>query len=909
MLGLDLDIEADLGIDSIKRVEILSALEARMPGLSVVSPEIMGSLKTLGQIATHLARGLGVDSAETPTEAPAPEAPPAPVSEEAGSPPTAVARTVVTPAETPLSRGERVSIPRGRLVYVTDDRTGIADAIVEAFKGYHVDAKRISLDGSVGKSREQLVDAAGLIILPDLRLSGTTGNADRPDDTALDTGFLKNAFAMAKHVAPDLRNSAGEGGALFATVTCMDGAFGLSGRTVAHPVSGGLAGLAKTAAVEWGDVHCRAIDLAPEWAEKRTIAETIVVALLHPDPGGGVEIGLDPKLPTGTVVTPGLQRADSPRIVQEGGDLTGDDVVVVTGGGRGITAASIIALARQSPVAYILLGRSPHPETEPEWLRSLDGETEMKRAIIKHEFAGRPDSPKPVEDSYKRLLANREVARTLTELRKCGASAHYYSTDVRDAAAVAEIIEDVRLAHGPIKGIIHGAGVLEDRLITDKTLDQFDRVFDTKVEGLRALLDATRGDQLKYLVLFSSISARFGNRGQVDYAMANEVLNKMAQQWAIKQPDCHVVAINWGPWDGGMVSTALKKEFSRNRIPLIPMEAGARILAREVAVEGGGPVEVVIGDGIEQWRGDGVVDSAAGQIAPAAASREEHLTQTFRREIDIERHPVLESHIIDKTPVLPFALMTEWLGHGALHENPGLLLQGLDDMRMLQGIKLDGEKPLIRLMAGKARRAESAYEVDVEIRDGLKADGTHMTHYRAKAILSEELSPPPVFDKSQYTVPKGYARSADEIYEEVLFHGAALRGIREVVCCSSAVMVALLSPAPLPEDWMADPLRTRWLGDPLVLDSAFQMASLWCYEERGMVSLPSYNARYRQYRREFPSDGVTAFLAVTDVTERRMRGDFTFLDSEDGVVAQLTGYEAVMDPALMGAFKPELSFR
>ncbi|RLC33436.1 MAG: hypothetical protein DRH32_01120, partial [Deltaproteobacteria bacterium] len=54
MLDMDMDIEADLGIDSIKRVEILSALEEKIPALPPVSPEIMGTLKTLGQIAEHI---------------------------------------------------------------------------------------------------------------------------------------------------------------------------------------------------------------------------------------------------------------------------------------------------------------------------------------------------------------------------------------------------------------------------------------------------------------------------------------------------------------------------------------------------------------------------------------------------------------------------------------------------------------------------------------------------------------------------------------------------------------------------------------------------------------------------------------------------------------------------------------
>ena len=118
-------------------------------------------------------------------------------------------------------------------------------------------------------------------------------------------------------------------------------------------------------------------------------------------------------------------------------------------------------------------------------------------------------------------------------------------------------------------------------------------------------------------------------------------------------------------------------------------------------------------------------------------------------------------------------------------------------------------------------------------------------------------------------------------------------------------MIAKIFSAPSPEKWMKNPLRSKWIGDPLVLDSAFQMASLWCYDQKGIVSLPSYSANYRQYRSNFPSEGITAVLEVKEIGDHKMRGDFTFLDSENVVVAQLTGYEAVMNDSLLKAFKPQ----
>ena len=98
-------------------------------------------------------------------------------------------------------------------------------------------------------------------------------------------------------------------------------------------------------------------------------------------------------------------------------------------------------------------------------------------------------------------------------------------------------------------------------------------------------------------------------------------------------------------------------------------------------------------------------------------------------------------------------------------------------------------------------------------------------------------------------------------------------------------------------------MRSKWIGDPLVLDSAFQMATIWCFEEAGLVSLPTYSASYRQYRNDFPETGVTAIFEINQTTDHKIVGDFTFLDSENVIVACLLGYEAVMYPSLSEAFQ------
>ncbi len=891
MLELDMDVESDLGIDSIKRVEILSTIEEKMPDLPSVSPEIMGSLKTLGQIAEYLTESDKSDAHKKQNEkvlskSKTDEKPDVKID-------VKIDRRVVSLAEKPLHYDNKLSIPNGRKVLITDDRAGLSKAIARELASFNIDATVISND--ILKNKKDLPQAGGLIILPDREMIGPdysqnnysqNNGSNLPDDT-----FLKKAFEFTSRVTRELLDSAEKGGAVFATITSLDGAFGFKGKDIFNPLQGGLAGLAKTASIEWEKVNCHAIDISPDWKNNKEIAKAVVYELLNPDLSAPVETGLSPdsRLILGLEPSPYHQGKI---------DLDRDDVVVVTGGARGVTAASALALAKHSKPILVLLGRSPNPSPEPEWLATINDESAIKKAILENEFSGNNVSPVQLEKSYKNHMANREITGNIVRLEETGSTVLYYSVDVRDFDGVKSILDDVRSNHGPIKGIIHGAGTLKDRLIVEKTLKQFEMVFDTKVKGLKTLLEATKQDKLKYIVLFSSITARFGNRGQADYAMANEVLNKIARHESIVRPDCKVISINWGPWDGGMVSPALKREFARSKIELIPIDSGAMCMLYEMMGDKSCPVEVVMGADIMPAK-----KLITGRKQVSLSDTKENLSLTAKREIDINSYPVLGSHILDGKPVVPFALITEWLGHGALHENPGLFFYGLDDMRILSGIKLNNNKKMIRLMAGKSRKKGSIFEVDVEIRNGIK-DGVEMIHSRAKAILTDRPAQPPVFSGLDDIDSKPFPMSIDEIYEKILFHGAQLRGIKEIISYSSNKMAARISSAPQPAKWISNPLRSKWLTDPLVLDCAFQMAIIWSFEKTGAVSLPSYTASYRQYRNGFPSDGVTAVLEVKETTRHKMKCDFTFLDQDNVVVAQLTGYEAIIDNSLINAFKP-----
>jgi len=890
MLSSDMDIESDLGIDSIKRVEILSAMEDRLPERPSVAPDEMAELKTLGQIAAALAGGATSEGpAAVSSDAPSVPEASAPAGEPAPSAAPLIRRKL-TVVEADHRPAQRLALPQDRKIFITTDKAGLSHALADQLSAQGLSTVQISID--ILKHRASLPEAAGLILLCDV--DGTDGAADRTK------AFLEDAFALTRHLGASLQASAEAGGAFLATVSRLDGTFGVAGLQHQPPHQGGLAGIAKTAAIEWPAVICRALDIDAGWKDNPAIARQVVSELLQPDPAAPVEVGLAPERRVSLALTP----APLDDVPEGGITIDAADVVVISGGARGVTAAAAEALARRCRPTLILLGRSPKPFGEPEWLSGVTRESEIKKAVIAHDFASVHPTPQAVEKACRRYRANREIRTNLDRIKALGADVRYFSLDIRNADRVQAVLNDVRLVHGPIKALIHGAGVLRDRLITEKTPEEFHDVFSTKVEGFENLLAATRDDPLDYIVLFSSVAARFGNVGQVDYAVANEALNKMAAAEAARRDNCVVRAINWGPWDGGMVDGYLKKVFREKGIALIPLEAGADAFVAELYAGDRDGVEVVIGSQLP------VSEEARRPTAPAVRpatvvlQNNQALSTIFISELNLEHYPILDHHRLDGKPVVPFALMAEWFGHGALHNNPGLQLAGLDDMRLLKGIVLAERQRPIRVLAAPARSNDGGISVDLELRDGLEA-GAEVVHSRTTALLTDHLPSPPDFAIPDALQEEEYSRDVAQIYRDILFHGSALHGIQRVHACNAHGMRADLVTAPAPTAWIQTPPRNRWIADPLVMDGAFQMASLWCYEEAGRVSLPSYTAAYRQYCRKFPVAGIQAVLVVKDVSRYKLVGDFTFLDQEGAVLAQSTGYEAVMEDRLMRAFKPQ----
>ena len=706
MLSAEMNLEADLGIDSIKRVEILSAMREEAPQLPEVDAGAMAELQTLGQIVDYM------NGQRSPAAAGVSSLAAAPTTPEAAPVHHAVGRHVVlvVPSEARGLGLEGVSLPGP--VTVTPDGAGVAEALVTALseRGIEAQVSETLLPGS-----KKLVFLGGLA-------------ADASPEAALSAS--RRAFQLARELAPRVT----EGG-LFVTVQDTDGDFGLSGSSRAW--FGGLAGLAKTAAQEWPGAGVKAIDLQRGERSAPELAVALAQELLAGGPE--LEVGLSASGQRVTLVT-----QDRP---VEGGasSVSSASVVLASGGARGVTAATLVALAESTKASFVLLGRTPLAE-EDKALAGLD-EAGLKRHLLDAAKAAGA-MPKPVElnRQVQKVLAQREVRDNLAAIERVGGKALYVAADVTDASALSSALATARSTFGPITTLVHGAGVLADRFIADKTDDQFDFVVNTKVGGLRALLEATSTDPVTAMVFFSSVAARGGNQGQCDYAMANEVLNKVGA-WLHTDRGLVVKSMGWGPWEGGMVTPALKARFESLGVPLIPLATGAKMLVDELMDSSSDVVEICLG----------------GE-PKAEALLSEDSTPRGRYEVRVNElsHPWLADHAIAGQPVIPVVLVTEWFARAAKATRPDLHLVAVREVEVRKGIRIDN----FQTGEGFAVNCRQLSNGDGAVLGLELTDGEGRVRYTAKARMKDGAA---TFQGQDADLKLD--RFQDDVYGGVLFHG------------------------------------------------------------------------------------------------------------------------------------------
>ncbi|MEU9957760.1 SDR family NAD(P)-dependent oxidoreductase [Streptomyces sp. NPDC050982] len=590
MIEPDLDLEADLSIDSIKRAEIAGELAKRLgagggvdvAGLDDAELEDLAKARTAASVTGWLAARLA-GPAEPPGGT-APSTPPSTTGQLAGpGNGTAVGQTEMPePIEVTGEAPKRFQLRP--VLLEQQDGDGSADASA-ALAG-----KRFVLLGDESedvsrevRSRLARHGADAVVLGPENLLTEADG---RVDGVLYLDSLADSSPPVLPHAFPVFQAALRRGPRWLLAARPADGdSPGLR--------SAGLHGLFRTVAREYPETVARVVDL--EDTTPAAVADVLVAELLVAEPAPVVlrtaagRHGLElVETPLGALGTTGAGPAGDGAAEAAAIGLDRDSVVLLVGGARGITATFAAALAAASRCRIELLGRTPAPTgpEDPAIAAAAD------RAALRTALAARAGgglTPADINREAELVLAQREITATLAELTALGSTARYHCVDFREPDAALQAVKEIHAEHGRLDGVVYAAGVIEDRLIADKTAESFQRVYETKTSGAETLLTALEEfpNGPAFAVLFGSISAVLGNRGQVDYAAANDALQSLGADWAVRTGH-RALTVHWGPWaptggHTGMVTPELGREYARRGIKLIDPEEGTAALLRELA--------------------------------------------------------------------------------------------------------------------------------------------------------------------------------------------------------------------------------------------------------------------------------------------------------------------------------------
>jgi NAD(P)-dependent dehydrogenase (short-subunit alcohol dehydrogenase family)/acyl carrier protein len=591
MLDFDANLEADLSIDSIKKMEIVGGLRERAAFPEnddddmEESFEKLISIKTLQEMLDWI-QGLEESTAKdeaaeftgvtATVEAAALQAAPDDTAADAPAGPADGAhinRMVLTRQAAPALRAEP-GILEGKAFAVTDDGAGLAAAVVEALAQRGATATLITAEAG------DLSGFDGLVLI--------NAAASPAHYTTLELfALLKRADWEKLDWVYTFDDAVGE---LLAT--------GDLGRI---DLLEGFTGLIKTLKHEHSDKRLSAVSFYTP-IEAKGFAALVADELSEAQPfpelfyDGAERFFMLPVIEElGAEDTEGAAGPEDEGAGTEAGGLGLDasSHVLVLGGAQGITPTLVARLAKRCPCNYILVGRSA-PALESDDYAQLKSVDEIRSYLIGTEGM---KQPREIERKAREIFKTNQIRHAIGLIEAAGATASYRNVDVRDDAALRGLIDELRQEYGAIDGVIHAAGILEDKLFRTKEAESFARVYGTKVDPLKPVIDEL-ADGLRLLVMFSSVSSTFGNVGQCDYAAGNSVMDSLARVLAHHRPEIRTVAFCWGPWKGaGMVNTGLEQEFRRRGVAFLELEEGSGFFADELTRGGGNVVVALAGDG------------------------------------------------------------------------------------------------------------------------------------------------------------------------------------------------------------------------------------------------------------------------------------------------------------------------
>ncbi|MEH0020268.1 MAG: beta-ketoacyl synthase N-terminal-like domain-containing protein [Desulfobacter sp.] len=721
MLENDLDLEADLGIDTVKQVEIFAKVASTF-GFPVPEDLKLRDLNTIAKLSDYIHQRTAAAAPAAPEVIPVTgsgaDAPAVPAAANTAAdsgdtdvtadpfpdPASPIKRLVVRVDETDMPAKPQQDL-KDKTILVSMDGHGFAKAVIgkiEALGGKAVTLAHrpegtgdadLNLDLSDVKAlearmdtlKEELSGLNGFIHLAPLDYYFDKG--DFASDTELAV-TVKSAFVLVKHLFGDLDRA----GNIIGTIGFDSVVFPyMDGCGEIHPMFAGLGGLMKTVNKEMPDTRVKVVDFSYKQPKKsiKRIVDLFMGELLGDDPRCEVGYGNKKRY----VLS--MHQSIADRTQQVVGD---NDTLLVTGGAGGITYEILKQVVQTYKTNLVILDINDIYATDTKYLdKSADQPALM--ALLREDMPG--VKPVEIKRALDRIMRVRQSVDNIEYLKSLGVTVEYICTDVTDYAAVEKAVASC----DRIDGIFHAAGMEMSQFIPKKELWSFELVVDVKVKGMRNLLRATRDRDYKYFFTFSSVTARFGNQGQVDYTAANDFLGKTLFREKQAHPERDYKVYAWTAWGGvGMATNPTVKKVLEDRgIQFLPMDQGVKFFMADLLDKA--ESEMVFSGMDYDFDVDGLLGDPSDKPYPFLDDILEQTgtSATYGRTLDLERDLFLHDHTMGDVPLFLGSTGIETMAEVArVQSDDRPYFTGLSEFQIPYGIKLLKGRPKDLIISGSA---------------------------------------------------------------------------------------------------------------------------------------------------------------------------------------------------------------
>ena len=887
-IGFDQDLEGELGVDSVKQAEMMGDLRTKFK-LPVDENFVLSEHPTLNHIASYISKmsDTKINNEDVSKQIDVvDELKIEPIQEK-----TIVTNDVIDDSEV---RRWQVEVEEaeelvddeidvhGRTILITDEDWNLGESIADELSSKGAKVILLSLDTSVKdfsieeknevpllranpNSDSQMLEVAnhvasignlgGLIHLAPLNLAGLEWSLKNSKiQTTISTNSL---FNLLHELDSDFSNI---NSGIVVSVSAMDGRHG-NRSSHFNPVAAGAHGIVKSYAKERPNLKCTALDVHPDLiSNTQELAKHIVKESLCKNKL--VEVGLDRDLRRWKLVL------FDESLIEERSKLKSDDILLVSGGGSGVTAASCIALAsscRDSNATFILLGRTELiPETS-EWVNDTEEQLNERKLLLREKLIEENGAVNMVqwENAWKPFTRSLDIHLTINAIKSTGNNCEYYSCDVTDYKNLSKVGKNIGQKFGPITGIIHGAGIEDSKLIGDKDPEIFEKVVSIKTEGWINLVNTAEisgTKDLRIACCFTSIAGRFGNAGQTDYSAANCILDaEMSRLNATNKT--RAIAIAWTGWrEVGMATKgSIEKVFEQAGIQTVGLEKGVKLFVDEILSNGKRRVVIAGNLGILDELGvqrdppllmpskisSIIEDQGQMSLIDYIVSFKEGESITVETTFDVETYPFLEDHSIENVPYLPGVMALELFAQCSHLLAPNSFVSGFKDVKFGLPVKLIRPTQKVRVIAKRdGAEVHCIMESDLINSEG-QVFGQPKQHHSAFVKLSKTYESS---KKSTIGLPEAgpVTNSSNFIYSR-FFHGPSFQSHAGIIAGISiednlGADGKILQRHQLPKKEQfkleLENVELKLESYPMLIESSFQNAGMVTMEQTNMQALP-----------------------------------------------------------------------